>query len=272
MKLAELIMKEAGVAPEAIMFLRHGSELVATLLRFGSTIDQLTDVQPIESKYDYFHPSRPRIEIVVVIVHDQVDGVYRVAGVKAEGTNYSLTSEAHQRFDSARNVPEAPHRYFLLQPLPSVAVGLAVCGWEGRTRTPVQRSSDSFFWDVEVVPQGNTGLREAIEQSFATRIAASAGQSQQARLARLASAPKQPTRVEVSAWVFSRNPDVVAEVLHRASGYCEACANTAPFIRKSDGTPYLEVHHRTPLASGGDDTVDNAVALCPNCHRRAHYA
>ncbi len=62
MKLAELVMKEAGVAPEAIMLLRHGNELVATLLRFGSTIDQLTDVQPIGSKYDYFihfgHESR----------------------------------------------------------------------------------------------------------------------------------------------------------------------------------------------------------------------
>jgi 5-methylcytosine-specific restriction protein A len=25
------------------------------------------------------------------------------------------------------------------------------------------------------------------------------------------------------------------------------------------------------LASDGDDTVENAVALCPNCHRRAHF-
>jgi 5-methylcytosine-specific restriction protein A len=31
------------------------------------------------------------------------------------------------------------------------------------------------------------------------------------------------------------------------------------------------VHHRVRLADGGDDTTDNAVALCPNCHRKAHY-
>ena len=26
------------------------------------------------------------------------------------------------------------------------------------------------------------------------------------------------------------------------------------------------------LADGGPDTVENAVALCPNCHRRLHYS
>ncbi|MGE8574311.1 MAG: HNH endonuclease signature motif containing protein [Burkholderia contaminans] len=24
------------------------------------------------------------------------------------------------------------------------------------------------------------------------------------------------------------------------------------------------------LADGGEDTTENAVAVCPNCHRRAH--
>ncbi len=39
----------------------------------------------------------------------------------------------------------------------------------------------------------------------------------------------------------------------------------------SDKTPYLEVHHRIPLAKKGEDTVANAIALCPNCHRKSHY-
>jgi 5-methylcytosine-specific restriction protein A len=25
------------------------------------------------------------------------------------------------------------------------------------------------------------------------------------------------------------------------------------------------------LAEGGEDTVENALALCPNCHRRLHF-
>lgn len=91
------------------------------------------------------------------------------------------------------------------------------------------------------------------------------------RKARLAAAPRLPRRVEVITTVFARNPDVVVEVLLRAQGCCEVCEKDAPFIRKSDGSPYLEVHHRIPLAAGGEDVVENAFALCPNCHREAHY-
>lgn len=39
----------------------------------------------------------------------------------------------------------------------------------------------------------------------------------------------------------------------------------------SNESPYLEVHHKVPLALGGDDTVANATALCPNCHRQNHF-
>ena len=45
----------------------------------------------------------------------------------------------------------------------------------------------------------------------------------------------------------------------------------APFLKRSDGTPYLEVHHDVRLADGGADTVRNARALCPNCHGDAHH-
>ncbi|MBN8476308.1 MAG: HNH endonuclease [Sulfuritalea sp.] len=71
--------------------------------------------------------------------------------------------------------------------------------------------------------------------------------------------------------VFQRNPDVVAEVLSRAKGVCQACKKPAPFLKKSDGEPYLEAHHVKQLADGGEDTVENAIAVCPNCHRKAHY-
>jgi hypothetical protein len=80
-----------------------------------------------------------------------------------------------------------------------------------------------------------------------------------------------PEKIERKIFDFIRNPNVVAEVLERASGVCEECSNPAPFIKASDGTPYLEVHHKIRLADGGDDTVDNAIAVCPNCHRKLHY-
>jgi hypothetical protein len=73
-----------------------------------------------------------------------------------------------------------------------------------------------------------------------------------------------PDTYEVATKAFKRSADVIAEVLIRANGLCEKCGKEAPFKRKTDGTPYLEVHHRKRLADGGADTVDNAIAVCPN--------
>lgn len=84
-------------------------------------------------------------------------------------------------------------------------------------------------------------------------------------------AQKKPEKIHITSTGYQRNPDVIAEVLIRADGICEQCHSPAPFLRASDGTPYLEVHHIIPLSEGGDDTVENALALCPNCHREAHF-
>lgn len=108
-------------------------------------------------------------------------------------------------------------------------------------------------------------------QDFAAKVEQSTHDTSAARLARLRHARKLPERVPVLSYEFVRNPDVVAEILDRAAGTCQRCFSSAPFARRTDGTPYLEVHHRKPLAAGGDDTLENAIALCPNCHRELHY-
>jgi len=119
--------------------------------------------------------------------------------------------------------------------------------------------------------ESNRDSLAEVDEKFAASILASMQSSDAERQARLKAAPKFPRRVVTTTTVFERNPDVVAEVLVRAAGVCEACTRPAPFLRKSDGSPYLEVHHRIPLAQGGEDSVENAIALCPNCHRGAHY-
>jgi len=91
------------------------------------------------------------------------------------------------------------------------------------------------------------------------------------RRARLSQAANKPKTATVKTKVFVRNPDVIAEVLHLAKGICAGCKKEAPFTKASDGTPYLEVHHKVALSDGGDDTVENAEALCPNCHRKSHF-
>lgn len=110
--------------------------------------------------------------------------------------------------------------------------------------------------------------RHRFEQSVREALKSSSAR----RRARLAKASPLPRRIEVVTTVFERNPDMVAEVLLRAKGICEKCKRPAPFLRRSDKSPYLEVHHRISLGEGGEDTVANAIALCPNCHRAAHFA
>jgi hypothetical protein len=82
---------------------------------------------------------------------------------------------------------------------------------------------------------------------------------------------KIPEQIQITSIGFKRNSDVVAEVLLRANGICEKCNKNAPFIRKKDNTPYLEVHHKIMLSDGGEDTLENAIAICPNCHRELHF-
>lgn len=82
---------------------------------------------------------------------------------------------------------------------------------------------------------------------------------------------KKPQALSHTLTNYERSPEVKGWVLGQAGGNCEACANPAPF-NGHDGTPFLEVHHVRHLADGGSDTVQNAVAVCPNCHRALHYS
>jgi predicted HNH restriction endonuclease len=114
------------------------------------------------------------------------------------------------------------------------------------------------------------------DQEFQEKLFKSQKDNQENRKKRLDKASRMPILKKMEVYAFERNPDVIAEVLFRANGFCEntnckGVERKAPFNRKSNGTPYLEVHHIVRLADGGEDTVENAIALCPNCHREKHY-
>lgn len=127
---------------------------------------------------------------------------------------------------------------------------------------------------VAALHQAGATAPETMEQldvNFKKAVLRSLSDSSAERRKRLNTADKFPARTPVVSLAFTRNPDVVAEVLLRAQGVCERCKQTAPFLRRSNKTPYLEVHHVLQLSDGGEDTVENALATCPNCHRELHY-
>jgi hypothetical protein len=253
------------------MLLRHSNDSTRFLAECGASFEEYTAIQPIGSKYDYFRDPDSPIQAVVVIVDDRVYGVFRIVGVSRSGSSYDIASPEYVEFDRRRDRPSRECHYFLLEQLPSSAIGRQVHGWEKRTRTPVQRHDDSFFDEISVDAAPSVVSVESLRSQFRAQVRASTRSSSADRALRLQRSDAIPKRVAAITFEFVRNPDVVAEVLHRANGECERCRKPAPFLRKSDRTPFLEVHHRQPLAQGGLDTVANAEAVCPNCHREAHY-
>lgn len=113
--------------------------------------------------------------------------------------------------------------------------------------------------------------KEILDKSFEEQLDESQRTAQPERLKRINLTDAVPTKIKIISSVYRRNSDITAEVLFRANGICERCELPAPFKRAKDGSPYLEIHHKTPLSESGEDSLGNTIALCPNCHRELHY-
>ena len=74
-----------------------------------------------------------------------------------------------------------------------------------------------------------------------------------------------------------RKARIVTEALKKAEYKCALDAGHQTFIQKRSGNPYMEAHHLIPLKAQHRfeyslDVLSNIVCLCPNCHRKVHYA
>ena len=80
---------------------------------------------------------------------------------------------------------------------------------------------------------------------------------------------KDSGKREVVSEQYSRDSRVAEYAQRKANGICQLCGKPAPFNDRY-GEPFLETHHIIPLAEDGPDSIENVVALCPNCHRKMH--
>jgi 5-methylcytosine-specific restriction protein A len=87
--------------------------------------------------------------------------------------------------------------------------------------------------------------------------------------ARAEKAKGTPSVRVTQASAYVRDAAVAEYVKRLASGVCDLCEQPAPFLNKRNEA-YLECHHIVWLADGGEDSIGNTVALCPNCHRKMH--
>ena len=76
-------------------------------------------------------------------------------------------------------------------------------------------------------------------------------------------------KYKADSTVYYRDPYLKEMVKRIAKGTCQLCGNKAPFYDKNN-EPYLEEHHVIQLSDGGEDKMNNVVAICPNCHRKMH--
>ncbi|MED1792863.1 HNH endonuclease signature motif containing protein [Brevibacillus nitrificans] len=86
---------------------------------------------------------------------------------------------------------------------------------------------------------------------------------------RATNARKTSSRRSGLVTTHDRDAYVAEYAKRRANGICQLCEELAPFHNKQ-GEPYLETHHVEWLARGGEDSIENTVALCPNCHKKMH--
>ena len=83
--------------------------------------------------------------------------------------------------------------------------------------------------------------------------------------------PPETTNWHLSKKIQRRRSQNIKEyVLKRANGICELTNEEAPFF-KSNGEPYLEVHHINRLSDGGLDHPINCAAISPNAHKEIHF-
>jgi 5-methylcytosine-specific restriction endonuclease McrA len=91
------------------------------------------------------------------------------------------------------------------------------------------------------------------------------------RAAALRKSVTRATAQQKLATVRKRIAAIKRYAVMRAGGQCEFCGEDAPFLSR-DGRPYLESHHILRMSDDGPDHPRNVIGVCPNCHRRAHYA
>ena len=134
---------------------------------------------------------------------------------------------------------------------------------KGVTRAADKRKIERLLKGSEI---GSGGLGLDVEEDFEAEVS-----KQIKRPLREPDGNPNPLQREVRSLQYVRDPKVVAYVLRKSKGKCSDCKEGGPFVSRATGLPYLEVHHIQMLKEGGADTVENAVALCPNCHRKRHH-
>ena len=135
---------------------------------------------------------------------------------------------------------------------------------EGQLRKAIVFHFELLIAAAQFPPHAPAAVRELAPQYGKSQSIASLRQQA------LQASPASASTTERLVNIRMRSSAIKRYALARSRGICEGCQAPAPFQSKRG--PFLEVHHVHRLADGGPDLPQGVIALCPNCHRKAHYA
>jgi 5-methylcytosine-specific restriction protein A len=210
---------------------------------------------------------------VASIYHDRwVDGIFHYTGMGQTG-DQSLTSTQNKTLaESDRNNVgvhlfevdrEGEYRYQGL-------VELAANPYQ--EMQPDQFQTDRVVWVFPLKLKEGSSVpvsKQEFQSSQVLREKKIKNLSDEELTIKAQKAPKRAGERTVTGTQYERDPYVSMLTKRRAKGICELCNSEAPF-KDSKNQPYLETHHIKWIAEKGDDSIENTVALCPNCHRKMH--
>ncbi len=132
------------------------------------------------------------------------------------------------------------------------------------------RALDSEFWYVHFYSDGDGSCRLVRKVPPDRMLTENDALPLQPIFVDQFSFPELASKHESTGFVFDRSPKIRQAVLQRAAGVCECCGISG--FKMDNGDIFLETHHVIPLSEHGPDKEWNVVAICPNDHRRAHFA
>ncbi|MDC0325675.1 HNH endonuclease [bacterium] len=199
-------------------------------------------------------------------------GVLNYTGMGAEGDQSLVGNQNRTLYDSETNGIQV-HLFEVFEPKKYTYSGkVQLVGKPYQERQPDAEGNSRKVWIFPLKPSNKNLAMVSAESLEKVRVY----REKRARRLTDFELKRRANQAPISCGnrkVVSQQPDrnlYVSEHAKRwAQGVCQLCMKSAPFEDKT-GKPYLESHHIVWLSRGGSDTVDNTVAVCPNCHRKIH--
>lgn len=224
---------------------------------------------------------RSRQTNTLVLVSDHVKGIYGDRWLKDTLYYTGMGREGDQRIDAAQNKTLAESAtnmvdIFLFEVFETgkyVFIGeVYLTGKPFTEEQPDRSGAKRKVWIFPLklfdkykvpIPQNKILKGRSIKEREARRL------EDEELKQRVFYSKKELESRHVAKRAYERNIYVAELAKRRAKGICQLCDQQAPFVDKN-GVPFLEIHHIRWLSKGGDDSIQNTVALCPNFHRKMH--